>query len=263
MPLLKETLTLAEFVGKSIPGKFPERGYSHTEPVDHWTGYASFDQAVEYFRKGYKTDTVEFAEEIADLARRLSEEFDLAPNYAPAENGLFFDVGRVIEGAPECWYDQPLDVRPELNLLIHASFYSGVTKEQVYNRGVVICTLINLLSRKFNLQVKICYGTQSKWGTYYLAEIEIPNNPLDLDLMNFLLTHAGSYRRLGFSYWESRLDDPEACERIRTRPLPGAEIPENTVYFPPVDRGEYTSKRDAEERLRNILERSTCKTTQI
>ena len=96
-----------------------------------------------------------------------------------------------------------------------------------------------------------------------LAEIEIPNNPLDLDLMNFLLTHAGSYRRLGFSYWESRLDDPCAAENMRTRPVPGAEIPENTLYFPPVDRGEYTSKRDAEERLRNILERSTWKTTQI
>jgi hypothetical protein len=253
MPVLRETLTLAEFAERAIPGKFPRSGYSHTEPVDSWNP-CSFAQALEFLQKGYKTDTVEFAEDIAELVRRLSPEFDLAPNYDPAENGLFFDVGRVLEGAPECWYDQPFDVRPELNLLIHASFYSGVDKEQVYNRGVVICTLINLLSRKFNLQVKICFGVQSHWGSYYLAEIEIPNNPLDLDLMNFLLTHAGSYRRLGFSYWESRLNDAQIVEKIRTRPIPDQHIPENTLYFSPVDRGEYADKEDAEERLTEILQ---------
>jgi len=254
MPVLKETLTLSEFAGKAIPGRFPDRGYSHTEPKDSWTGYASFKDAVQYFQKGYKSETVEFAEDIADLAQRLSVEYDLAPYYDPAEIGLFFDVGRVLEGAPECWYDQPLDIRPELNLLIHASFYSGVTQKQVYNRGVIICALINLLSRKFNLQVKICFGVENHRGSYYLAEIEIPNNPLDLDLMNFLLTHAGSYRRLGFSYWESRLNNPHITEDIRTRPIPDQHIPENTLYFPPVDRWEYRDKEDAEERLREILQ---------
>ena len=257
MQVLKETLTLREFAEKTIPCKFPD-GHAATYPKGAWNP-CTFEEAVEFFQKGYKAETVEFAAEVADLTRRLAEEFNLNPRFDPAETGLFFDVGRVLEGAPECWLDTPLDARPELNLQIRFDYNCYVDKEQVRRRGVVICTLINLLSRKFNLQVSICAAFLFRDADKKcFISIKIPHDPLDLDLMNFVLTHTGFFRRLGFSLIEhirNRNDGTLRCHAMNLGPDGLAEFGfDDAVYFPQIEEGEYRTQKDAEDRLRNVLE---------
>ena len=80
----------------------------------------SFDQAVEYFEKGYKLDTDEFLVDVDELSAKLKEEF--SRDYIPDVTGEFFDIGKVLTGEPECWFEKPMDSKKGINLIVSMDF---------------------------------------------------------------------------------------------------------------------------------------------
>jgi hypothetical protein len=249
-------LSLSEFINIAEgPALSPEASSHLPQRYDLPEMGCTFEEAVNYFREGYKVDTADFVAEIDKLSSKICEE--IQSEYIPEVTGEFFDIGRVICGEPEAWFEKTeVPVKNPLNIIINLSVSHNISTEQVKNRGIAICALINLLSRDRAISVKVLMGTEYHKHSpiRFFRYIQIPNNPLDLDLMNFLITHVGFYRRLFWNYREYELNDAEASCYSRPINPPGIDTPDS-IYFENIQEGEYNSLEDTKRRVLEILEK--------
>ena len=118
------------------------------------------------------------------------------------------DIDRYLYGDPECMIDY-VDVPQArmgrvIRLLVNGSVNSGVTANEILERGVIVCTLIDVLNR-MNVGVEVYLENCTKVGDdrhSILVHLHSSEQLLDVNNLMFALAHPSMLRRISFSVME-------------------------------------------------------------
>jgi hypothetical protein len=134
----------------------------------------------------------------------------LRETYAPETTGLFFDVGLVLTGEPECWL-QTVDEdtgSKVVTVSINACISGAVDKRVIIKRGAAVCALVKLLESQ-GKSVRVVYGMGlnvnfERTGDKLQLSVTLKREgeTLDIDTLAFWLVCPDAFRRLCFRYIE-------------------------------------------------------------
>ncbi len=121
--------------------------------------------------------------------------------------GIDFDMGAVMSGEPECWYDlTPRDETKTVRMAYNVIVSGGMSQEMMQLRGACIAALVDLLEAN-NIRVELdAYGTLDYMYQHKISmiiQIKSASQHLDLDRLAFVFMHAGMSRKLTFSYCQT------------------------------------------------------------
>jgi len=185
---------------------------SRREGERHFFGTVNFDDAVALARTGWA--------EGAKQARSLRVAVDGVVNslvcsrsrsYSFDLTGEYVDVGLHLCGDPECFgieTDTPQLGDPVVRITVNRSVSSAISAESLIARGTAIVAAIDVLE-SLGRRVELWIGDGSdfsdgrkKGRLEVYCKIKDASQPLDPDLVAFVLAHPSARRRLGFSVAE-------------------------------------------------------------
>jgi len=123
--------------------------------------------------------------------------------------GDYFDVGAVLAGEPEHWFQLDSEPTPqkELTIYINQSASVGVRQGDIYNRGAVICNMIDRLQKEYFIRLVFQFGgvncdTAEKVQSLVIQVEMDTRNGYSRSLLAFLTAHPGLLRRIFLSFLE-------------------------------------------------------------
>lgn len=169
-----------------------------------WAGTASFNDAVNLARDGYRDirPAVDgMAESIigevkAQLAVKPVQVFDVA--------GGAVDIGMFLNGEPECMLDMVLKPATGfgnvVTILINGRYSAGISAEQVKSLGIALCALVEILARcQTSAEIWIESSVSGNGGKYSsLVKLAEAWEPLDINGLMFAIAHPSFVRRICF-----------------------------------------------------------------
>ena len=175
-----------------------------------WTGSADLDSAVDMGLTGWheirpRVDSL-FARVDSNINLAMGDMFESRFNVC----GDSADIDRYLMGDPECMIDY-VDVPQArmgrvVRLLINGSANSGISPDKIMERGVIVCTLIDVLNR-MNVGVEVylenCTGvwTANQFHSL-LVKLHTSEQLLDVNNLMFAIAHPSMLRRVSFSVME-------------------------------------------------------------
>lgn len=190
--------SLSEFVETAEKGK---KRTNYINDTSSWTRHTNWDGAVELARKGWPEGHEKVKASLSGMIKtdRAFEEEQLIRS----QSGPMFDVADFIAGFPEPCFDFGIEEGDKSVLKIGCQFSAQgkYSMEAFANRGAVAVALLDALEAARIPTELWAYIAISRWGDSYTI-IEFPlkkaNEPLDVDLVAYVLGHCGFYRQLGF-----------------------------------------------------------------
>lgn len=197
-----------------------------------WHGVTSESELMylaEHGWQGVEARAMEIADSVIDTIER---EHDV-PQFETFldVSGMSVDVGRYLEGEPECMNDFTLVPVPAAGMVITlcASIcYSGsVTPADITRRGYGISALafaLGQLGYAVELWADISIDKGNR-GNRTRILVKGPNDEMDVSRIMFAYAHPGMFRGLGFgcpNFHHGMPIDPEE------------DLPEGTIYLPAV-----------------------------
>jgi len=188
-------------------------GSSHTNE-DSWTGGASYPQAVQLAQTGWPEGTAKVKKFSGELIEEIKSQI-VRDEIVYDVEGVDFDLPRVLEGEPEAWikFEENHTVgntgRKIIKLVFNGAANCNVSSSEMIAKGAAAAALIELLELAgHRVEVILSYGVYEN-GNYFFPRITIkePDQFLDIDKLAFTLAHPAAFRRLYFSFAESRPDD--------------------------------------------------------
>ena len=173
-----------------------------------WAGSRSLDDAVSMGTTGWH----DIRPRVDDLFARVETKINFAMGdmFESRFNvcGDSADIDRYLHGDPECMIDY-VDVPQArmgrvIRLLVNGSVNSGVTANEILERGVIVCTLIDVLNR-MNVGVEVYLENCTKVGDdrhSILVHLHSSEQLLDVNNLMFALAHPSMLRRISFSVME-------------------------------------------------------------
>ena len=168
----------------------------HGHNGSKWYG-ATYEEAKNRLLYGHiSPDLTAFDLSIKQLAGDLKPK---EPFYKHEIIGQVLDIGVFTTGDPECWLEPDLlETKNNLTLYIDTGATCAVTPEQMFNRGVALCALIDVLSEDYNLEI-FMVGTAGA-GNWMPKEVSfslrVPSDPLDIEMVHYICTDISYSRRL-------------------------------------------------------------------
>jgi hypothetical protein len=130
--------------------------------------------------------------------------FDLIPDVT----GSMVDVGKYLQGDPECMLDFTSGRSDKLvSILYCPKIHVGVSTNAIFTLGVYLLQMIDLLeSDGYRTEITVHIRTKGgKTGSTYLREDSIIlkryQDTVDEDYLTFCLCHPAFYRQCMFSRW--------------------------------------------------------------
>ena len=187
--------------------------------ADDWTLYTTFAQASKMITSGYR----EGADRIRAVAERVQQAIpeSLLQQVKPQQiwdvTGEQLDVGRFLDGEPECFMDEFIPERGErldgngiIRITANLTASCGVNAKELERRGVYAVALADVLeSLGYRVEITgvICSECnhidatgRRKNGTHVLLfPVKASDQPLEIDRLAFTLAHPASFRTLGFN----------------------------------------------------------------
>lgn len=175
-----------------------------------WSGTKTFEEAVELAKRGWAegaSKALQFRACIADAVREIIT--SRSTSYAWDVAGQFIDIGRYLEGEPECF--GTLDeagqtaAQPVVKIFVNLAASGSVSVESLFARGAVILAAIDVLEAT-GKRVEVVAAKGSRGNTIHETYVTVkrPDQPVDADRLAFVLAHAGCLRRLFFSVMEQK-----------------------------------------------------------
>lgn len=194
-------------------------------PVDRFNSLSEFLDATTYAYSGDTTDeffgsvtlkrckqlaTNGWPEGLKEVNKFKGKIESITAKYVAAQEiiydvtGLDFDMGLVMEGRPECWYDfVPKEEQKTIRIIYGIGVSAALSHEMIALRGATICAMIDILEAhnvRVELDVYFDYSPAYSGNQIAIIPIKTASQSLDLDRVAFVLMHAGMNRKLGFSY---------------------------------------------------------------
>ena len=218
----------ADFALETWEGMKEKDGYEHSKigfERKDWTESDSIQEAAELCRNGWQkglTDAMPVAEDALDAIEDEVETLDMEPVWDVT--GTEVDVGKFVQGVPECMVDYPLTKTSKAGKVVTlnaSGCYSGsLTTEAVMKRGAAITGLALALERSAHeTELWIDLTTDTRKDTRHgNGRIEIRvlvkgvNDVVDPSKIAFAYGHPSVLRRLGFAtMWAADPDTRTAC----------------------------------------------------
>tara|TARA_R110000772_G_scaffold5454_4_gene19480 strand:+ start:1020 stop:1859 length:840 start_codon:yes stop_codon:yes gene_type:complete len=147
---------------------------------------------------------------IADLKKELHTQPD---TYICDVEGLFFDVAKVIEGEPECWYRESWDKarKPRIYVPINGTYNAGFDSKKAIKNASKVIALVKALEDK-GIEVELDMMFLSSGMTYDgkngFSSIRVKGYDENFNYAKLSgMLHPAFFRRLNFR--ESELQAPD------------------------------------------------------
>lgn len=175
-----------------------------------WCNTETFEGAVALAANGWPEGLAKvkpFADKlVGKLASKIQRE-----TYTPATQGLFFDIGLVLSGEPECWLEQ-VETEQECgagNKVVTVSFSISADRtmsaESLEERGACILALVQLLEMAGrSVRVIGILGAEYNSGSAVDSSVILKeaSAPMNEDQLAFWLVSPDALRRLAFAVRE-------------------------------------------------------------
>lgn len=146
---------------------------------------------------------------IADLKKELNSQPD---TYVCDIEGLFFDVAKVIEGEPECWYRESWDKarKPRIYVPINGTYHAGFKSERAIKNASKVIALIKALEDKgIEVELDMIFVSQrmTHGGKNGFSSVKVKGYDENFNYAKLSgMLHPSFFRRLNFR--ESELQAP-------------------------------------------------------
>lgn len=164
-------------------------------------GGVDFAGALAMARQGYQGARAE----VDALTEKISDH--ITPILKPAFESYFdvsggmVDVGRFLDGEPECMVETRLVeiAKPGrvISILVNGCFSAGISQTQFRQRGAAIVGLVDALEKcQYSTEVwlEVSHKTVS-----YLVKVKGAEDMLDIDILMFAIGHEACFRQLSFA----------------------------------------------------------------
>jgi hypothetical protein len=191
----------------------PNPKSSDTGTRDEWAGGTkNLQEAVDMGRVGYRAVRPEVDRMVGDLVDRISGRLDNRYEYRHNVCGSDVDMGRYVEGVPECmteWVSEPAEAMGRVvKVVINQAASAYVTAEQIRARGAAVVALVDTIHKlgvglEVWFEVGISDSGVDKGNRYgFAVKIHSSEDPMDIDSIMFALAHPSMFRRGVFSAME-------------------------------------------------------------
>lgn len=149
---------------------------------------------------------------VSSLASKIS-----LPEYYPDVTGEYFDVGVLMSGEPEHWYqreDSPtaIDAAGRVyRVVLNLGASALIDADCLARRGAAAAAVVQLLELSGRTCELIAVGTsvRGEKGLAVSVTLKAPNDSLDLDRLALVAIHPAGLRRLWFRLFEALATDAE------------------------------------------------------
>lgn len=168
--------------------------------------------------------------------------------------GQYLDIGRFVTGDPEAFGSMISEPAPQqsINITVNIAMSGTTTQEAILNRGAAIMALIDLLSKKYFVNIRVIKANASVYRDHGMTtELNLStNNSYSRDLLAFLISDPAFTRRLCFAIMETNFKVHQHA--TYGRPL---DPPTNDadIYFCAMSLRATQSWDTPEESLNNVL----------
>jgi hypothetical protein len=223
---------------------FKGRRYSRQSPDASWSGAPTFDAAVKLAREGWP----EGLRKIEPLARAISTvvgEKVIRPEIRYEVTGDTIDMGRHLTGEPESfmvWEDSERVAKGRsskvVKIAVNTFISGGVDASRFILRGAAICALVDALEAcGFRCEVVATFAGKSYNNGLHevVTTVKAADAPLQLDQLVFTMAHVSTFRRLQFSYLETR--SPEVADAFGAGSyyyMPGTSTEQADIIMPAI-----------------------------
>lgn len=215
-----------EFVQYVAEGKVTAKSVTdsmqHSQEVaergDNHRGTRTFAEALKLANDGWTEKEKEvraLINPMFDAVSSLIEKIDVSYDY----EGHNIDVGRFVEGEPECWQKFETKIvdgsgNKIIRLVFNASVSAGIRPNVIIQRGAAIASLIELLEfagHRVELILAFCgrefRGSSKEVRNEFYIPVKDANQPMDLAKLIYILAHPSVLRRLYLRAMELETDD--------------------------------------------------------
>ena len=182
---------------------------SDKKEVDNWSGTKSLAKACDLARNGWTEVRPEVEDLLGDLTERLADKLDNL--YKPMYDfgGAYVDMGRFVEGDPECMVT--FQAVPEgamgrvIKIAVAGTASAYISPEHIRKRGVAIISLVDTIN-KLGFGVELWWDStiEGKDSRSHSTAVKLHDSAdtLDINSVMFALAHPSMLRRLTFSVQE-------------------------------------------------------------
>lgn len=214
--------SLGEFLDAAKRPSLVDNPSSHNTDDPSWHGTKNFDEALDLAINGWSKgrDSLMSAMSEAQASPRMTPSMlmDVAGAYPVAALAAAGDPCSMVDLAPI--EDR---VRPIVRLVVQCGGSSAYEPREFLNYGAAVLSYIEgLEAAGFRVEITVSYAAEfsARSGPYapgnfvhYLAFLaKRAEEPLEIDRMAFILTHASMFRRIAFAVKEST---PGVAEHLR------------------------------------------------
>ena len=176
----------------------------------------SFDDALKILETGSKEILDGLKDATKHAISELQKELNTMPDtYIADVHGLFFDIAKVIEGEPECWYRDAWDKekKPRIYVPLMGSYNAGFDSKKAIKNASKIIALIKALEDK-GIEVELdmvfmaynkCFSGDKKHG-FCSVTVKSYDENFNFTKLSAML-HPSFFRRLMFR--EDELQFPQ------------------------------------------------------
>jgi hypothetical protein len=183
--------------------------FESTEDFVDFVDHASMMDVLGSARTGW----TEGAIAVHDLLQSLSLYIDpekFWKEFNPSLSGLFFDIGLVCAGHPECWLEpqdaqnrgsyvstDPDEERRIINIGYNVTTPYNFSKTSIIERGAITAILAFLLEQSGRAVsiTQYCSITRNNHNFYGSLVVKPADKQLDMDLLSFWLVSPDSFRK--------------------------------------------------------------------
>lgn len=193
------------------------------------------------------------------------------PEYYPEVTGEFFDVGVLMSGEPEHWYqreDSPTTIDQAgriYRVVLNLGASALIDADCLARRGAAAAAVVQLLELSGRTCELIAVGTsvRGEKGLAVSVTLKAANDSLDLDRLALVAIHPAGLRRLWFRLFEQLATDAER-DALGMRegggygaPRDVAEAERGDIYSPAMfcEPGAFGSDQGAERWIEDQLRR--------
>ena len=202
------------------PATVPE-GQRHSRSKGNFsskfTGADSFEATIELARNGWPEGREYCATFSQVLFDKIASKI-FVPQIVFREMGEEVDVATLMTGEPECFLEfEDSDIvvdsksaRSKIVKIVSSVDACGfVSKDQMLRRGAAVCALVDAFEksgRRCEVVATVAslgYGSGKSKRLQNAVTLKYADQPLQFDILAFMLCHASVLRRLFFGLWET------------------------------------------------------------
>lgn len=205
--IVREFGSWQEYVEKAEASKAVSESFCSSTDTSRpeWHGTKSFREAKGMALNGWQGIRAEVDALVENMEHVILPELDPAfTSYFDVSGGMV-DVGRFLDGEPECMVETKLVeiAKPGkvVTVLVQGFYSSASDEEQIRTRGAAVVALIDAIEKmQHSTEIYVEYTLSKK--ICHLVKVKGAGEGLDIDVLMFVLAHPSAYRRISFAVQE-------------------------------------------------------------